>query len=109
MRYAIHDFAGGDLINQVADEFAPKNVTYTKYYLNGASRALSTELSSEMNSVIYDTELNLALAYFIIRFDKETKMVGYPKVQLGVEAEKTDDMELFILLQKLDVHGNHLT
>ncbi len=35
-------------------------------------------------------------------------MVGYPKAHLWVEAKGADDMDLFVLVQKLDVHGTPL-
>jgi predicted acyl esterase len=110
VRYSIHDFAGGDLINQPANEFPPQDVTYQKYYLNGRSRMLTSEAPSQEAKVIYQAspEAEPGLASFTIRFEQKTVMVGYPKVRLWVEAEGADDMDLFILVQKLDVHGNHL-
>lgn len=108
VRFAIHDFEGGDLINQPASEFPPNDVTNQKYYLDGRFRKLTTEIPPQEAKVIYDTESDPGLASFIVRFDTETVMVGYPKVHLWVEAEGADDMDLFILVQKLDVHGNHL-
>ena len=56
----------------------------------------------------YDAESNPALASFAIRFGKETTMVGYPKARLWVESEGADDMDLFILVQKLDRNGTPL-
>ena len=35
-------------------------------------------------------------------------MVGYPKARLWVEAAGADDMDLFVLIQKLDVYGTPL-
>ena len=35
-------------------------------------------------------------------------MVGYPKARLWVEAEGADDMDLFVLVQKLDANGTPL-
>ncbi|MEW1631264.1 CocE/NonD family hydrolase C-terminal non-catalytic domain-containing protein [Streptomyces sp. NPDC089173] len=42
------------------------------------------------------------------RFDQETVLVGYPKAHLWVEAEGADDMDLFLLVQKLDAYGTPL-
>ena len=42
------------------------------------------------------------------RFDQETVLVGYPKAHLWVEARGADDMDLFVLVQKLDAHGTPL-
>lgn len=108
VRYSVHDFEGGDLINQPADQFPPKDVTYQKYYLDDRSRSLTSETPSQEATVTYDTETDPGLASFTIRFNTNTVMVGYPKVHLWVEAKGADDMDLFILVQKLDKHGSHL-
>ncbi|MFC7815774.1 CocE/NonD family hydrolase C-terminal non-catalytic domain-containing protein [Streptomyces sp. NPDC057367] len=42
------------------------------------------------------------------RFGQETKLVGHPKAHLWVEAKGSDDMDLFILVQKLDAYGTPL-
>jgi uncharacterized protein len=108
VRYSVHDFAGGDLINQPAGEFPPNDVTYQKYYLNGRSRTLTLQAPSPEATAVYDTQSDPGLASFTIRFDKKTVMVGYPKAHLWVEAKGADDMDLFILVQKLDAYGSHL-
>lgn len=108
VRYAIHDFEGGDSINQIADQFPPKEVNYQKYYLDGKSRSFKLDEISQEIPVVYETETELGLASFTIRFNEETVMVGYPKAHLWVEAKGADDMDLFVHVQKLDKHGNHL-
>jgi predicted acyl esterase len=108
VRYAIHDFQGGDRINQIAEKFPPNDVILQKFYLNARARNLTTEAPLHEATVGYDTQTDPGLASFTTRFDKETVMVGYPKVHLWVEAQEADDMDLFILLQKLDRFGNHL-
>lgn len=108
IRYSVLDLEGGDRINQPAGEFPPKDVTYVKYYLEGGSRTLTPNMPSAETPVMYEAESEPGLVSFIVRFDKETVMVGYPKAHLWVEAVGADDMDLFVLVQKLDTHGNHL-
>jgi predicted acyl esterase len=105
----VHDFKGGDTINHAAGAFPPETVTNTKYYLNGASRALTPEAPAMELPAPYDTQSDPALVSFIVRFERETVLVGYPKVHLWVEAAGSDDMDLFVLIQKLDAHGSHLS
>ena len=45
---------------------------------------------------------------FLLDFDTETQLVGYPSVHLRVEARGADDMDLFVLVQKLDANGTTL-
>jgi predicted acyl esterase len=108
VRYSLLDLEGGDRLDQEADALPPKGVADTKYYLDGGSRTLNAEPASEAATVGYDSESNPALVSFAIRFDEETAMVGYPKARLWVECHGADDMDLFILIQKLDRHGTPL-
>ena len=108
VRYSILDFEGGDLTNVAGDEFPPEQVASTKYYLDGPSRALITEPPSEGVAVDYDVDSIPNAVSFIVTFDQETVMVGYPKAHLWVEARGADDMDLFVLVQKLDAHGTPL-
>ncbi|WP_293883245.1 CocE/NonD family hydrolase [Sphingomonas sp.] len=107
--YAVHDFQGGDTVNHPAGTFPPETVTNTKYFLNGASRALTMQAPVPEIPASYDTATEPALVSFVVRFDSETLLVGYPKVHLWVEAAGANDMELFLLLQKLDAHGSPLS
>lgn len=108
IRYSVLDFRGGDKVNIAADEFPPKGTTSTKYYLDARSRTLSTETPVESAKAVYDVESNPNAVSFITRFDEETVMVGYPKAHLWVEAHGADDMDLFVLVQKLDAFGTPL-
>ncbi len=108
VRYSLLDLEGGDRTDQTADDFPPADVTFAKYYLDGRSRTLTPEPPTEAVTVDYDCESSAALASFVIRFGEETVIVGYPKVRLWVQAEGADDMDLFILVQKLDHQGTPL-
>lgn len=108
VRYSLLDLEGGDRIDNVAAEFPPQEVVYTKYYLDGGSRALSTTRPEHEAKAAYASEAGPGLASFVVRFDQETTLVGYPKVRLWVEAAGADDMDLFVLVQKLDPYGTPL-
>lgn len=108
VRYALLDLEGGDQVNLPADQFPPHGVEYTKYYLDGNSRTLKTAAPSQETTAAYDAEASPALVSFIVRFDEQTTMVGYPKARLWVEAKGADDMDLFVFVQKLNEHGTPL-
>ena len=107
VRYSVLDLQGGNRVNQPAGEFPPADVVATKYYLHGLRRTLSTEPPSQEVAVAYDAEASPGLVSFTVRFSQETVLVGYPKAHLRVEAKGADDMDLFILVQKLDAQGTH--
>jgi predicted acyl esterase len=108
VRYSVHDFQGGDQVNVPADAFPPKEAVSTKLYLDGAVRILNPAAPASEVPAMYDVGVNPDVVSFITRFDKETVMVGYPKANLWVEARGADDMDLFVLIQKLDRFGSPL-
>lgn len=108
VRYALLDLEGGDQVNLPADQFPPQGVAYTKFYLDGRSRTLSTQAPTEEETTAYDTETSPGLVSFIVGFDEQTTMVGYPKVRLWLEAKDADDMDLFVFVQKLNEQGTPL-
>lgn len=108
VRYSVLDLKSGDQVGVAADTFPPSGVISTKYYLDGPARMLSTEAPTDEVEAAYDVESNPNAVSFIVKFDQETVMVGYPKARLWVEARGADDMDLFVLLQKLDEYGTPL-
>ncbi|MHC8411303.1 CocE/NonD family hydrolase [Pseudomonas sp. Hz4] len=108
VRYAVHDFEGGDQVNVAADEFPPQGVVSTRFYLDGRTRTLATQAPAADVAVSYNVANNPNVVSFITRFDETTELVGYPKAHLWVEAKGADDMDLFVLVQKLDAYGTPL-
>ena len=109
VRYSVLDLEGGDQVGVAADEFPPADVTSTKYYLDGRSRTLTTDAPAAAARQRRTTSTrNPNAVSFITRFDQETVLVGYPKAHLWVEARGADDMDLFVLVQKLDAYGTPL-
>jgi predicted acyl esterase len=108
VRYSLLDLEGGDRVGVTATAFPPEGVVPTRYYLDGRSRTLGTDEPSGEAKVEYHTQAPPALASFIVRFAEETVVVGYPRAHLRVEVIDADDMDLFVLVQKLDQHGTPL-
>ncbi|GGM47264.1 CocE/NonD family hydrolase [Microbacterium saperdae] len=108
VRYSVLDLAGGDKVNVSADEFPPAEAISTKLYLDGRTRRLVPDAPAEAAVVTYDVDKNPNAASFLLRFDSATELVGYPKAHLFVEARGADDMDLFVLIQKLDAYGTPL-
>ncbi|MFJ9889002.1 CocE/NonD family hydrolase [Streptomyces sp. NPDC091287] len=108
VRYSLLDLEGGDRVNIPADEFPPAGVAPTKYYLDGRSRTLATAAPAAEATAGYTAGANPDTVSFVTRFEHETVLVGYPRAQLWVEAQGSDDMDLFLLVQKLDAYGTPL-
>ena len=108
VRYSLLDLEGHDQILQPATAFPPEDVTDVRYYLDGTFRTLSTTAPAQAGTAAYDAESPRGQVSFVVRFDQATTLVGYPKASLWVEAKGADDMDLFVLAQKLDAHGTPL-
>lgn len=108
VRYSLLDLEGGDKIAIPADQFPPAGVVNTKFYLDASTRVLGMQAPIKDATASYLVGANPGAVSFLYRFDVETVLAGYPKAHLWVEADGADDMDLFVLLQKLDVHGTPL-
>ncbi len=78
---------------------------YQQLYLDAASSALATAPAGTEASGTYDPEDEADHVYFDYTFDADTELVGNAKLKLWVEADGSDDMDLFVALQKFDADG----
>lgn len=108
VRYSLLDLAGGDRTDIPADAFPPEGVSQERYYLDAQASALRSEPVADVSRAIYDGSTQDGSAVFTMRVDAPADFVGYPKARLWVECEGSDDMDLFVLLQKLNAEGEPL-
>ena len=108
VRYALLDLEGGDTMNLPADSFPPADAFSIKFFLDGRTRTLSPARPEADAPATYAVGANPSGVSFLTTFETETVLVGYPKAHLWVEAKGADDMDLFVLIQKLDRHGTPL-
>ncbi len=108
VRYSLLDLEGHDRINLPAGEFPPEDVSEVRYYLDAASGSLSPRVPAPAATASYEAETEEGRVVFTVRVDEPTQFVGYPKVRLWVEADGSDDMDLFVFLQKLNAKGEPL-
>ncbi|WP_238367694.1 CocE/NonD family hydrolase [Mesobacterium pallidum] len=107
VRYTLHDLEGNDRIGLVADQFPPKKAVTTRFYLDAAENSLTTA-SPEAGSLSYDATVPEGQVSFEMRVDANTAFVGYPRLHLNAAALEADDMDIFVLLQKVDADGKVL-
>ena len=108
VRYAVLDLGGHDRVNLTAGEFPPEDVGQVKYFLDPASGLLSLEAPGAAGTSSYDATSEEGRAIFTLRVDQPTDIVGYPKARLWVEPDGSDDMDLFVFVQKLNAEGEAL-
>ena len=81
---------------------------YRRYALDAAGGHLVVEPPTGRASVVYDPAAERGRAMFDIRFDARTEVTGYAKLRLWVETDESEDMDLFVALQKLDRSGRQV-
>lgn len=108
VRYALHDFEGGQYVGIEAETFPPKGTEYKKMYLDGKTRQLTETFAETDTPCVYDAQGSVAQVSFLYRTEKQTEFIGYPKVKLWVETKGYDDMDIMVYLYKLDKNGNHM-
>lgn len=94
-----------------AAQWPLENTKYTEFYLSDEEMTLeetsqSNEIMLTYNSEAAAVENNQVSFKFTAKEDIE--ITGYSKLRLWVSAEDTDDMDIFIGLKKLDIHGNEV-
>ncbi|MBO9581460.1 MAG: CocE/NonD family hydrolase [Sphingobium sp.] len=70
----------------------------------GANGSLNPDPCAAAATIVYDARSGEAV--FDHRFDQDTELTGHAKLSLWVEADGSDDLDLFVALQKLDAGGS---
>ncbi|MCT4458644.1 CocE/NonD family hydrolase [Lactiplantibacillus paraplantarum] len=109
VRYTTIGFQGRNQTDIPAMNFPPAEVTNQSFYLNPMTRTLQKQAAEQDVTVKYVAGDNPGRVSFLTTFEQPTTMVGYPKVKLYMEAEGYDDMDVFIMVQKLDKYANILS
>ena len=108
VRLSVLDPGGTDLVGRVENEFPMARTQYQKLFLDANSGKLSPDPLTQEAVAQYRADDDKGQATFTIKFDKDTELIGYMKLCLWVEATDTNDMDLFVFIQKLNKKGKRL-
>jgi len=109
VRLSVLDPGGIDQVNRPENEFPLRRTQYKSLYLDAATGTLSPNPVPGKFEIRYKADDGQGQAVFSITFSEETDLIGYMKLHLWVEASGSNDMDLFVLVQKLDEQGNVLS
>ena len=84
-------------------EFPLQGTVYTPLYLDAATATLSAARPETQSAIEYDGATGQAV--FDMVFSQGTELTGYMKLRLWVEARGNDDLDLFVVAQKVDETG----
>ena len=106
VRYEVREkFYVGEL--RADKDWPLPDTKYTKLYLNPGNRKLERDQAPAESSLRYAAlgDGGPARAQFDFEFDQRTDLVGYMKLKLWMSADGSDDMDIFVAVQKLDAAG----
>lgn len=83
------------------EQFPPAAAQLMDFYLD--ARGTLVEDPTRPGDVRYDAKTGRAI--FDLTFERETEITGYASLHLWVEADGSDDMDLFVALQKIGRGG----
>jgi hypothetical protein len=95
--------------SRTENEWPLARTQYTKLFLNASDGKLSQSSFKKKTQVRYDAKDitdKTQNAKFEFKFDKRTELTGYMKLKLWVQADGSDDMDLFVAIEKMDCAGN---
>ena len=103
IRAAILDPSGEDEVGRVIECFPPGDYPHRAFYLS-SDNTLTEVPQRDAASICYPVE-QVRGAAFKISIGQHSEIIGYCKLKLWVEADGSDDMDLLVLLEKLDAEG----
>jgi predicted acyl esterase len=84
-----------------AEQWPVENTDYRRLHLDAASGTLAPEAPQQDAAFAYDPLDQSAEAQFDYTFEADTEVVGHMKLQLSASVEDADDMDLFVVIEKL--------
>ncbi|EFQ30149.1 X-Pro dipeptidyl-peptidase C-terminal non-catalytic domain-containing protein [Colletotrichum graminicola] len=91
--------------NIVEEDFPPARTQYREYYLSpDGSLAPGGAAPAEAATVSYDSEAGGSVG-FTHTFAETTRVMGLPKAVLYMSCADHDDMDVYVMIQKLDRDG----
>ena len=92
------------------DKWPLHSVHHQKIFLDAVTSGLLQTLPEKENFIRYKAVAKRGInkAAFNYQFDEETELTGGMNLRLWVSAEQTDDMDIFVVIKKLDSQGNEI-
>ncbi|KAJ5701960.1 hypothetical protein N7488_009508 [Penicillium malachiteum] len=97
------------------DRYPPSRVEYKTFYLNAAkdngsvAGSLQTEAPVKSVTTFYQSDMwEDDGAYFTFKFTDQTELIGSSQVKLYISCADLDDMDVYVIIRKLDRSGKPL-
>ncbi|KPI34684.1 Cocaine esterase [Cyphellophora attinorum] len=109
VRVSLLRFNRPAIAHRVEDNYPPSRTTYRTLYLDSKAGSLVPEVPMQDATVSYASDdWEDDGAHFTYKFDKYTELVGPSKATLYMSTKASDDMDVFVIIRKLDMEGRPL-
>jgi predicted acyl esterase len=109
VRLSLLRFNGPPLLLRSEENYPPKRTTYNTLYLESASGKLQRDRPTLEGVASYQSDSqDDDGAHFTYTFDKYTELCGFSKAKLFMSCNELDDMDVYVIIRKLDSDGNAL-
>jgi predicted acyl esterase len=108
VRVSLLGISKPDKINRPFPTYPPPSMSLRTYYLDALTKAASTILPAVDGSVSYPATDMKSEVTFDITFTEYTEFSGYAKLCLWMQCNDHDDMDIFVILCKIDENGTVL-
>ncbi|MCR4751631.1 MAG: CocE/NonD family hydrolase [Eubacterium sp.] len=109
VRLSVLNPGGEDVVNRTEKDFPLPDTQYTNLYLDNTNGGLTYKAPGEAVKAEYTADNRKDMLIFKLPpMEKRTEIIGYFGAHLYVEAEDTDDLDLFVYALKTDKDGNWL-
>ncbi|RDW69862.1 putative acyl esterase [Coleophoma cylindrospora] len=107
VRISYLKFSGEPIYDIVEDDYPIPRTKYTKLFFT-PENGLEFSPPPEAKIVTYNSEKYLDCASFTYRFPETTRLAGLPKAVLYLSTPDSKDMDIYVVLRKLDRNGKML-
>lgn len=111
VRHSLLGYNCASIVNRPDSSYPPAYMKHTTLFLDCASGTLRAEQPSnaKSNTVSYQSDSwDDDGAHFTHKFETYTELIGYSKATLYMSCLDTDELDVYVILRKLDATGNPL-
>lgn len=109
VRLSLLRYNGPPITSRVEDNYPPTRTKYQTLYLEAATGKLVNEQPTTASDLTYQSDSwNDDGAYFTHTFYRHTELCGFSRARLFMSCKDLDDMDVYLIIRKLDRDGNAL-
>lgn len=109
VRHSLLGYNCPSIVNRADTTYPPAYMKHTTFYLNCETGILQDTVPKTTHTTKYLSDSwDDDGVHFTHRFDTNTELIGFSKVTLYMSCTDTNDMDVYVILRKLDKSGQAL-